>query len=137
MKPPTKNLIGGVEELHTREYLFKISARMIGCRERSKIASKNSKNARTGAELVFLERKRERGRRLTWRRDLWVPGALWARPGGKPRQLAAWATGGPPGQPQVPLGHSRHGNFNFNFSGIFLKTSLLKFFRSSKSCETL
>jgi len=49
MKPPIKNLIGGVKELHTREYLLKISAQMVGCRERSKIASKNSKNARTGA----------------------------------------------------------------------------------------
>ena len=38
---------------------------MIGCRERSKIASKSSKNARTSAELVFLERKRERERKKT------------------------------------------------------------------------
>src|SRR6187399_3022677 len=136
MKPPTKNLIGGVEESHTREYLFKISARMIGCRERLKIASKNSKNARTGAELLFSERKRERGRRLTWRRDLWAPGALWARPGAG---RASWLPGplvALPGQPQVPLGHSRHGNFYFYFFGIFLKTSLLKIFRSSKSCKT-
>src|ERR1041385_6585022 len=90
MKPPIKNLIGGVKELHTREYLLKISARMVGCRERSKIASKNSKNARTGAELVFLEREEGGGRRHTWK---W---GLWARPGARPRQLAAWATGGPP-----------------------------------------
>src|ERR1041385_3868041 len=136
MKPPIKNLIGGVKELHTREYLLKISARMVGCRERLKIDSKNSKNARTGAELVFLEREEGGGRRHTWLAALRAPDALWARPGGRPRQLAAWATGGPPGQPQVLLGLSRHGNFYFNFSGIFLKTSLLKISRSSKSCKT-
>src|ERR1041385_5123340 len=136
MEPPIKNLFVGVEVLHTREYLLKISAQMVGCRQRSKIASKNSKNERTGAELVFLEREEGGGRRHTWLAALWAPGALWARPGGRPHQLAAWATGGPPGQPQVPLGHSRHGNFYFYFSGIFLKTSLLKISRSSKSCKT-
>src|ERR1041385_7568256 len=130
MEPPIKNLFVGVEVLHTREYLLKISAQMVGCRERSKIASKNSKNARTGAELVFLEREEGGGRRNTCR---W---GLWARPGGWPCQLAAWAIDGPHGQPQVALGHSRHGNFYSKFSGIFLKTSLLKIFRSSKSCET-
>jgi hypothetical protein len=61
MKPPIKNLIGGVKELHTREYLLKISARMVGCRERSKIASKNSKNARAKCRTrVFGERRRRR-----------------------------------------------------------------------------
>src|SRR4051812_48412062 len=61
MKPPIKNLIGGVKELHTREYLLKISARMVGCRERSKISSKNSKNARTKCRTrVFGERRRRR-----------------------------------------------------------------------------
>ena len=138
MRPPIKNLIGGVEESHTREYLLKISAQMRGCRERDRrIASKNNKNTRTRPELWFLEKKREGGRRHTWRGVPWAPGALWARPGAGPRQLAAWATGGPPGWPQAPLGLSRRGNFYFYFSGIFLKTSLLKFFRSSKSCETL
>src|SRR4051812_43109331 len=61
MKPPIKNIIGGVKELHTREYFLKISARMVGCRERSKIASKNSKNARTKCRnRVFGERRRRR-----------------------------------------------------------------------------
>src|ERR1041385_6977687 len=61
MKPPIKNLIGGVEELHTREYLLKNSARMVGYRERSKNASKNSKNARTKCRTrVFGERGRRR-----------------------------------------------------------------------------
>ena len=63
MKPPIKYIIGGVQESHTRDYFLKVTARMIGCRERSKIASKNYKNARGSAELVFLERKRERERK--------------------------------------------------------------------------
>src|ERR1041385_7913328 len=84
MNPPIKNLIGGVKDLHTREYFLKISARMVGYRERSKIASRNSKNARTGEELVFLEREEGGGRRHTWKWGLWAPGALWARPGGRP-----------------------------------------------------
>src|ERR1041385_6973726 len=100
MKPPIKILIGGVEELHTREYFLKISYQTMGCREISKIASKNSKNARRSAELVFLEREEEGGRRHTWRWGLWAPGALWARPGGWPRgPLVAL-----PGQPQMLLG---------------------------------
>src|ERR1041385_1395892 len=89
MKPPTKNLFGEVEELHTREYLLKISAQMMGCGERSKITSKNSKNASSRARTrVFGKKERERGRRLTWRWGLWAPSALWARPGGRARQLA-------------------------------------------------
>ena len=82
MKPPIKNLIVGVKELHTREYLLKISAQMVGCRERSKIPSKNSKSARTGEELVFLEREEGGGRRNTCKWGLWAPCVLWARPGG-------------------------------------------------------
>ena len=132
MKPPTKNLIGGVEELHTREYLFKISARMIGCRERSKIASRNSKNARTGAELMFLERKRERGSRLTWRRDLWAPGALWARPGGRLRQLAAWATGGPPWSAPGASGSLPAWKFLFLFFWSFAENFTVEIFSKFK-----
>src|SRR4051812_14301675 len=105
MKPPIKYLIGGVEESLTREYLLKISARMIGCRERSKIASKNSKNARGSAELVFFERKRERKKTHL---EMGLVGPR--RPVGATRGHAApagrlghWC---PPGQPQVPLGHS-------------------------------
>src|ERR1041385_6465205 len=61
MKPPTKNLFGGVEELHTREYLLKISAQMMGFGERSKITSKNSKNASSRARTrVFGKKERER-----------------------------------------------------------------------------
>src|SRR4051812_11836462 len=109
MKPPIKYQIGGVEESHTREYLLKISARMMGCRERSKIASKNSKNARTSAELVFLEIERERweeeilvggacgpqapcGRGQGAGRASWPPGPLvapWSNPGAS-GSLPAW-----------------------------------------------
>src|ERR1041385_4513640 len=96
MKPPIKNLIGGVKEFHTREYLLKISAQMVGCRERSKNASKNSKNAIRSAELVFLEREEGGGRRHTWRWGLWAPGAPWARPGAG---RASW----PPGPLVAPL----------------------------------
>src|SRR4051812_47203802 len=61
MKPLTKNLFGGVEELHTREYFLKISAQMMGCGERSKITSKNSKNASSRARThVFGEKEKER-----------------------------------------------------------------------------
>ena len=65
MKPPIRNLIGGVEESHTREYLFKILAQMIGCRERSKnrlLEQQERKNkCRT---RVFGEK--ERGRKKTY-----------------------------------------------------------------------
>ena len=136
MRPPIKNLIGGVKELHTRDYLLKISALTVCCRERSKIVSKNSKNARTGAELMFLEREERGGRRHTWRWGLWAQ-APCGRGQGAGR--ASWPPGplvAPPGQPQVPLGHFSRGKFDFYFCGIFLTTSLLKKFRGSKSCET-
>src|ERR1041385_3663008 len=100
MKPPIKNLIGGVKELHTREYLLKISTQTVGCRERSKIASKNSKNARAGAELVFLEREEGGGRRHTWRWGL-GPQALCGHGQGPGR--ASW----PPGPLVAPLGQPR------------------------------
>src|SRR3954470_7317429 len=62
MKPLIKNLIGGVVELHTREYLLKISAQTMGCRERSKISSKSSKNASSRCRTRVLGKKeRERG----------------------------------------------------------------------------
>src|ERR1041385_8710026 len=97
MKPPIKNLIGGVKELHTREYLPKISAQMMGRRERDQISGRRAARTREqSAELMFLEREKGGGRRLTRLAALWAPGALWARPGARPRQLAAWATGAPP-----------------------------------------
>src|SRR4051812_46805850 len=61
MKPPTKNLIGGVEELHTREYLPNISAQMMDHRERSKFWTKSSKNASSRCRTRVLGKKgRER-----------------------------------------------------------------------------
>ena len=125
MKPPIKNLIGGVKELNTREYLLKTSAQMVDCRERSKIASRNSKNARRGAELVFLEREEGGGRRNTWR---W---GLLARPGARPCQLAAWATGGPPWSATGALGSLSTWKFLFlffwNFSENFTVEKNSKF----------
>src|SRR6187401_3149924 len=96
MSPPIKNLIGGVEESHSREYLLKISAQMRGCRERSKNRLQEQQEHKNNSRTrVFGEREREGGRRHTWRGVPWAPGALWARPGAGPCQLAAWATGGP------------------------------------------
>src|SRR3954464_696979 len=61
MRPPIKNIIGGVKELHTREYLPKISAQMMGRRERSKFWTESSKNTRTKCRTrVFGERRRRR-----------------------------------------------------------------------------
>src|SRR4051812_47052482 len=61
MKPPIKNLIGGVKESHTREYFLEISAQMMGCGERSKITSTNSKNASSRTRTrVFGEKEREK-----------------------------------------------------------------------------
>src|ERR1041384_8092180 len=61
MKPPTKNLFGGVEELNTREYFPKISAQMVGRRERSKFWTESSRNTRTKCRTrVFGERRRRR-----------------------------------------------------------------------------
>src|SRR6187399_3498583 len=61
MKPPIRNLIGGVEESHTREYLFKISAQMIGCRERSKNRLQEQQECKNRCRTrVFGEKERER-----------------------------------------------------------------------------
>src|SRR3954464_15220053 len=61
MKPPIKNLFEGVEELHTREYLPKISAQMMGRRKRSKFWTESSKNASSRCRTRVLGRKvRER-----------------------------------------------------------------------------
>ena len=138
MRPPIKNLIGGVEESHTREYLFKISAQMVGCRERSKNRLQEQQEHKNKCTTrVFGER--ERGRKKTYLEGgSRGPQAPYGRGQGLGR--ASWPPGplvAPPGWPQDFLGLSCRGNFYYNFSGIFLKTSLLKFFRSSKSCETL
>src|ERR1041385_8276845 len=67
------------------------------------------------AELVFLEREEGGGRRLTWRWGLWAPSALWAQPRGRSRQLAAWATVGPPWSAPGASGSLPAWKFLFNF----------------------
>src|SRR3954471_20010990 len=59
MKPPTRKLIGGVRESHTREYLFQISAQMSGCRGRSKVRAQEQQEQETRARTrVFGVRER-------------------------------------------------------------------------------
>ena len=126
MKPPTKNLIGGVEELHTREYLFKISAQMIGCRERSKNHLQEQQERKNKCRTrVFGEK--ERGRKKTY-----LKGGLVGprRPVGAARGQAApagrldqgWAPCLAPGAPTSLIWWK----FYYSFSGIFLTNSLLK-----------
>src|SRR3954462_7076643 len=60
MKPPTRKLIGGVRESHTREYLFQISAQMSGYRGRSKFRAQEQQEHETRARTrVFGEKERE------------------------------------------------------------------------------
>ena len=62
---PFKILFGGVEESHTKEQMPKISAEMMGCRERSKFAAKSTKNSGSIKKLGFSDQEREEGRRHT------------------------------------------------------------------------
>src|SRR3954470_7925841 len=97
MKPPIRKLIGGVKESHTKEYLFQISAQTMGCRERSRFRVQEQQEHETRSKTRVFEKKgRERGRRDTCQGGMWAPGTWWARPGGRSRNLAAWARGGPP-----------------------------------------
>src|SRR4051812_36188522 len=115
MRQPIRKLIGLVEESHTKEYLFQISAQTMSCRERDRDSGfKNSKNTIPRAKYEFFGRKEERGKRDTFPGVLWALGAWWARLGGWPRHLSAWARRGPPGQPQVPLDHILPGKIDFN-----------------------
>src|SRR3954471_16310279 len=60
MKPPTRKLIGGVRESHTKEYFFQISAQMMGCRGRSKFLAQEQQEHETRARTrVFGEKERE------------------------------------------------------------------------------
>src|ERR1041385_2346035 len=60
MKPPTRKLIGGVMESHTREYLFETSAQMSGCRGRSKFRAQEQQEHETrGRTWFFGEKERE------------------------------------------------------------------------------
>ena len=61
MKPLIRKLIGGVEESHTREYLFKISAQTMGSRERSKFRDEEQQERKARSKTpVFGEKERER-----------------------------------------------------------------------------
>src|SRR3954467_2225501 len=111
MRPPIKNLIGGVKELHTREYWPKISAQMMGRRERSKLWTESSKNSRTKCRTrVFGEREGRRKKTYLAGCPVDPRGPVGAArgqatPAGR---LGHWW---PPWSAQVPLGHSRYGNF--------------------------
>src|SRR4051812_10771650 len=64
MKPPTRKLIGGVRESHTKEYLFQISAQTMGCRGRSKFCAQEQQEHETRARTRSFEKKeRERKKR--------------------------------------------------------------------------
>src|SRR6187399_542436 len=123
MKPPIRNLIGGVEESHTREYLFKISAQMIGCRERSKNRLQEQQERKNKCRTrVFGKKERER------KKIYLEGGALWARPGGRPRQLAAWATGGSPWSAPGTSGSLPTWKFLFLFFWNFSENFTVEFF---------
>src|SRR3954469_14162550 len=108
---------------------------MVGCRERSKIASKNSKNARTKCRTrVFGERRR---RKKTY---LEVGPVGPRRPVGATRgqvapagRLGHWW---PPWSAPGASGSLPAWKFLIYFFWNFLTTSLLKKFQSSKSCKT-
>src|SRR3954468_21873213 len=64
MKPPTRKLIGGVKESHTKEYLLQISCQTMDCRERSKFRVQEQQERETRARTrVFGEKGRERKKR--------------------------------------------------------------------------
>ena len=63
MKPPTRKLIGGVRESHTKEYLFQISAQTSGCRGRSKFRAQEQQEHETRSRTRFFWGERERGKK--------------------------------------------------------------------------
>ena len=117
MKPPTRKLIGGVRESHTKEYLFQILKRVAVEGDRSSVL-KNSKNTSFWGERERVEEEMPAG------------GAYGPQEGGwRGQELgrATWPLGpgvDPPGQPQVLPDGFLPGNFYFEFSGIFWATSL-------------
>ena len=121
MKPPIRNLIGGVEESHTREYLLKISAQMMGCRERSKNRLQEQQEHKNKCRTrVFGEKEREREEEDSPGGGTCGPQAPYGRGQGAGR--ASWPPGplvGPPGWPQDFPGLSRRGNFYLNFLEFF------------------
>src|ERR1041384_3066888 len=91
MKPPTRKLIGGVRESHTKEYLFQISAQTSGCRERSKFHAQEQQELQNqGKNTSFWsERERVEG-------EMPPEGACGPREGGS-RGLGLGRTTWPPG----------------------------------------
>ena len=65
MKPPTRKLIGGVRESHTREYLFLVSAQMSGCRRRSSFRAQEQQERKNQSKTTknWEEGERVRGER--------------------------------------------------------------------------
>src|SRR4051812_9255747 len=63
MKPPTRKLIGGVRESHTKEYLFQISAQTMGCRGRSKFRAQEQQEHETRSKTRNFEKKEREGKK--------------------------------------------------------------------------
>ena len=120
MKPPTRKLIGGVRESHTREYLFQISAQMSGCRRRLRFRAQEQQERKNQSKNTNFWKKGERVRG-----DKPPGGACGPQEGGWRGQGLGRATWPPrpgvdlPGQPQVPPDGFLPGNFEYNFFGIF------------------
>src|SRR4051812_39014657 len=111
MKPPTRKLIGGVRESHTREYWFQISAQMSGCRRRSRFRAQEQQNQ--SKNMSFW------GERERVEEEMPAGGACGPQEGGwRGQELGrpTWPPGpgvDPPGQPQVLPDGFLPGNFYF------------------------
>src|SRR3954463_13187135 len=125
MKPPTRKLIGGARESHTREYLFQISAQMSGCRRRSRFRAQEQQEQQNQSKTTSFGQEGERVRE-----ESPPGGACGPREGGwRGQELgrATWPPGllvDPPGQQKVPPDGFLPGNFEYIFFGIFWATSL-------------
>src|SRR4051812_5038691 len=113
MKPPTRKLIGGVKESHSKEYLFQISAQTMGYRGRSRFRFQEQQEHKiTVRTRVFGEKERERKKRCQ-------PGV----PVGPRRLVGAargWdATPGLPGQGWAPLVSPRDLPMIFTWKFLF------------------
>lgn len=116
--------------------MLKFSMQMMGYRERSKFATKNSNNSSSSRKIeIFGVRERE-GRKKYLERGPGGPRRLvgaargHAAPGGPlDRGWPPWLA---PGSPASLF----RWKFYFKFSGTFLTTSLLKKIRNTESCKT-
>ena len=135
MKPPTRKLIGGWGSHIPGALVPKISSNKRLNGEIKGTCSRTARTKKPEEELVFLRRKRENEGRDATRGHGAHPGGWVARPGARPRHLAFWLGGGPPGQPQVPSDGLSPENFEYNFFVIFWVASLLRIFQILKSCK--